>query len=297
MAASATLPSLLSAALGGLERACVDEGAGCDGIPSLDNWANLLRAVDDAGVDHRELPKMLRLSNRAVRSRVLSAVRNGWVEDLKSDLGKKTVRRTVLGSQVACRWKSLQGAAEERWRTQIGFNPTDKLRASLEEVVARMPLEHPHYPASYGVADARITGGNGQDWKAVPRQRGDTVSYLPLSALLSQALVAFAMKYEEKSPVALSLSTAVIRRVPPEGRPVYGIGYSVGISALDRHGFVQVSTVNGKEMVYLTSKGFAVSEAYEGWICEVETEWCKEFGTQVVTPLRRALEAIDNTRD
>ena len=48
----------------------------------------------------------------------------------------------------------------------------------------------------------------------MPREGGDTVSHLPLSALVSEALVAFAMDYEEESPVALSLSTtnASLRR-------------------------------------------------------------------------------------
>jgi len=59
----------------------------------------------------------------------------------------------------------------------------NSLRNSLEEVVAAIPLEHPHYPASYAAADASITGGNGLDWKAVSRGDGDTVSSLPRSAL------------------------------------------------------------------------------------------------------------------
>ncbi len=221
-----------------------------------------------------------------------SAARNGWVEELKFGPGQTIVRLTIRGAHVASRWKSHQGTAEERWQRKIGVSQTDKLRTALEEVVAKMPLEHPHYPASYGAADATITGGNGQDWKAVPRERGNTVSHLPLSALLSEALVAFAMKYEGKSPVALSLSAAVIKGIPPEGRPVYGLGYSAGMSALIRHGFARVGGFNDKEIVYLTRKGLAVSESYEAWIQEVETEWRSEFDNKPVTTLRRALEEV-----
>jgi hypothetical protein len=261
-------------------------------MPSLELWANLLRALDNAGTDRRELPVILRLSKRALRSRVATAARFGWVEELQSRRGQVQVRLTVRGSDVATRWKSLQGPAEERWRAEIGIHQTDRLRASLEQLVAAFPLEHPHYPASYGAADASITGGNGEDWQPVPRSNGDTVSDLPLSALVSQALVAFAMNYEEKSPVALSLSGRVIRLIPPEGRPLLGLGDSAGLSALVRHGFLRVSGNAGREIVHLTRKGLAVSRAYDGRLQAVETEWRTEFGDVSITLLRRALEKV-----
>jgi hypothetical protein len=292
MNAPASLPSLLWAVQGGLERAYIKEGAGDDGMPSLDLWANLLRALDNAGIDRRELPMILRLSKRALRSRVLTAARHRWVEELQSGRGQVKVRLTVRGSDVATRWKSLQGSAEERWRAETGVNRTDRLRTSLEQLVAALPLEHPHYPASYGAADASITGGKGQDWRPVLRGNGDTVSELPLSALVSQALVAFAMNYEEESPIALSLSGTVIRLIPPEGRTLRGLGHSAGISALVRHGFLRVSGNAGGEIVHMTPKGHAVSCAYDGRIRAVETEWCKAFGDVSITLLRQALEKV-----
>ena len=246
----AILPTLLWAVLGALERAYIDEGAGVGPMPSLDQWANLIRVIGSAGTNLRELPAMVRLSKRAVRSRLSSAARHGFVEQVKSGRGQTAVRLTVQGAEIAARWRLLQGAAEEKWRAQIGAGRTDSLRSCLERVVAIMQLEHPHYPASYGAADASIMGGNGKDWEGVLRKIGDSVSYLPLSALLSQTVVAFAMNYEERSPVPLSLATAGIKRIPPDGRPVHGLGHSVGISALRRHGFVRVTGVAGGEVNY-----------------------------------------------
>jgi hypothetical protein len=292
MNAPAILPSLLWAVQGGLERAYIKEGAGDDGMPSLDLWANLLRALDNAGTDRRELPAILRLSKRALRSRVSTAARHGWVEELQSGRGQMKVRLTARGWDVTTRWKSLQRSAEARWRAEIGVSRTDRLRASLEQLVAALPLEHPHYPASYGAADASITGGNGQDWQPVLRGNGDTVSDLPLSALISQALVAFAMNYEEESPVALSLSATVIRLIPPEGRSLQGLGHSAGISALVRHGFLRVGGNAGREIVHLTPKGLAVSRAYDGRIQAVEAQWRKAFGDVSITLLRGALEEV-----
>jgi len=58
----------------------------------------------------------------------------------------------------------------------------------------------------------------------VTRGDGDTVSDPPMSALVSQLLVAFAMEYEEQSPVALSLSTGVISQIADQGQPLREIG-------------------------------------------------------------------------
>ncbi|HKS72590.1 MAG TPA: hypothetical protein VJQ82_05290 [Terriglobales bacterium] len=206
------------------------------------------------------------------------------------------MRLTVHGFDVAARWESLQDAADERWRARAGFDKAVKLRAALENIVGKLPLEHPHYPAGYGAADARVTGGNGQDWKAVPRKSGDTVSSLPLSALLSQALIAFSISYEKVSPVALSISAAVIKRIPPGGRPLQGLGYSAGVAALARHGFVRIGRNSGSVVVNLTPKGFAVSEEYDERIKALETEWRNMFGEEPVTALRRALEGVANTQ-
>jgi hypothetical protein len=143
MAAPATLPSLLWTAQCGLERAYIAEGAGSGHMPSLDHWANLQRALDEAGIDRRELPAILRLSRRAVRSRVLSAARNGWVEEMRLGRGRATVRLTARGSDIAARWKPLQDAAEERWQAKVGADRTARLRQALEETVSALPWSIP----------------------------------------------------------------------------------------------------------------------------------------------------------
>jgi hypothetical protein len=174
--ASTTLPSLLRVALDWLEREYVTEGAGRDGIPSVDGWANLLRVLDLGGVDRRELPTLTRLSQRAVQGRVSAAARRGWVEELVSGRGQRFIRLTEKGAEVVARWEPIQRAAEDGWRGQVGSDRATALSTALATVVAAFPLEHPHYPASYGTVDASITGGPGRDWKPVPRKGGDTVA-------------------------------------------------------------------------------------------------------------------------
>lgn len=290
MSVSSPLPSALQAVLRVLECTYTEEVAGRPPVPSLDPWANLLRAVDPAGVDRRELPVILRLSKRAVRTRVSAAVRRGWVEELKTDRSGGIVRLTSRGSEIAARWKGLQQTVEDIWQTRAGLHWSNKLRTSLEDLVTAFPLEHPHYPTSYGLADASITGGNGVDWKPVHRTGADTVSHLPLSALVSQALVAFAMQYEELSPVALSLSASVIHQIPAEGRPLPELGRSPGVSALIRHGFVRASGSSGREIACLTTRGLEVHRAYEERIYTVEASWRRQFGEERVAALVCTLE-------
>lgn len=295
MERSASLPSLLWTVLDTLEHAYVRAGAGHYGMPPLDLWANLLRAIDESGIERSDLPAVLRLSKRAVRTRIATSVRRGWIEERKAGRGRAEVRLTAQGSTIAARWKSLERSAETAWCKHTGAARADRLRTALKATVAALPLEHPHYPARYGAADASVTGGNGADWKAISRESGDTISGRCLCALTSQTWVAFAMAYEERSPVALSVSASVIRRIPPEGRPLQGLGHSIDVSALLRHGFMRIRSDHGREIVYLTSKGIAVRAAHEERIRSVESEWSERFGAVCIGALRSALEDVVKT--
>lgn len=252
-------------------------------MPSLAQWSNLLRVLDTDGVEHRELPTLLRLSRRAVRSRLGAAGRLGWTGESRG-----MAYLTADGSRVATDWSLLRQSAEERWRNAVSAGRAGRLRDALTNLVAVLPLEHPHYPAGYGVADASITGGPGQDWKPVHRERGDTVSALATAALLSQAIVAFAMAYEEMAPVSLLVSDRVIDRVPTDGCPAQQFGLPDGVSALVRHGYLDQQ----RTVVRLTDRGRAVRDAYRERLHAVERQWRERFGDEVVTQLRDVLGEI-----
>lgn len=292
-----SLPWLLWNALGSVEVAYELLGAGKAGMPSLDIWANLLRAIDSDGTAVHELPFALRLSKRAVRTRAAAAARRGWIEQVKMGRGKDRILLTSSGAAVAGRWKTLESAAERHWHAEIGMKRAWRLRTALESVVAAFPLEHPHYPASYGAADARVTGGNGNDWKAVPRESCSMVSNLPWSALISQALVAFAMDYESMSPVALSLSATIIKQIPADGILLSKLGNSAGVSALVRHGFLSTSISSGGDIAFLTSRGESVGNLFETRIRKVEVQWCTSIGDERIAALREALESLPQQLD
>jgi hypothetical protein len=64
---------------------------------------------------------------------------------------------------------------------------------------------------------ALYVAATGQDWRPVLRDEGDTVTTLPLSALLSQALMAFTLDYEGSGGLSLAATANVIRHMHDEG--------------------------------------------------------------------------------
>lgn len=262
-------------------------------MPSLDLWANLIRGVGKTETPVRDLPRSLCISKRAVKTRIGTANRKGWIIEAKSAQARVTVCLTEVGSSVAASWTELQARVEEQTRARLGINAYDGLRGCLQTIIAMSPLEYPHYPAAYGPADASVTGGNGRDWSAVVREPGDTVSHLPLSALVSQAIVAFAMRYEDSSPVAFALAASIISRIAPEGRPVSEIRDPVGLSALTRHGFLNIVQNKRTKLAVLTSRGQAVRANHKARVDTVEREWEDSFGSQNITRLRAILEEVE----
>lgn len=265
---------LLSHALLDLTRAC--ERAGADEVVL---WSNMLRVVGGDGVEFTALPGRTRLSRRAVKTIVAGMVRSGWAS---VDAG------VVALADVACEtrgdWAAAIAAAESSWPG------TSSLRGPLEAVVCALELEHPHYPCGYGPADWRITGGHGVGWKAVPRDRdADTVSSLSVLALLSQALVEFAVSYEERVSSALLVGVHFETDFADGGMsladaPVALAITGTGKSSLERHGLV---TVDDSKRVRLTSIGQKVRAAYWPAVEAIESSWT------AAPVLRDALEALD----
>lgn len=265
---------LLSHALLDLTRACERAGAA-----EVVLWSNLLRVVGDDGADRRALPSLVRLSKRAVKTTVDGMVRHDWAL-----VNGGSVRLTGIGRSARDEWGAAIAQAEAAWPG------APSLRAPLEAFVSRLPLEHPHYPCGYGTADWRITGGPGTDWKPVSRDGDiDTVTSLPLLALLSQALVGFAVAYESRVPfamlVGLYLDAAFAAGSVPlaDAPPVLGIAGN-GRSSLERHGAVKVDE---SKHVVLTPLGRTLRDAYAPTVRAVESS------LDTAGELRLALEALN----
>jgi hypothetical protein len=302
-----SMNALFSQALVTLTYEYERRGAGSASLPTLAVWSNLLRPVGD-GIDIGELPAAARLSKRAVRAAVSAACRRGWLVR-----EGKTVRPSAAGENVGERWPSIDA--------DVDTSITSHLAQPLREVVRQLYLDWPHYPTGYGPADHSVTGGvyttgggrtdskvptHGQDWAPVLRHDvdGSSVAGLPLSALLSEAFVAFAAEFEELGIGALHLAATVLRLLPDDGVPVNEISMlsrlkGDGKSVLERHRYIEIVRDANNVKVRLavpTSRGRNTRDDYESAVAWVEDQWRSKYGSEVVTQLRSALETIDVDR-
>jgi hypothetical protein len=242
-------------------------------------WSNLLRVVGDDGVDLAALPPLVRLSRRAVKTTVDGMARRGWAA-----VDGGVVRLTDVAREARDDWARAIAGAESAWPA------ASLLRAPLQAVVSELPLEYSHYPCGYGAADRRITGARGADWKPVHRTSGrDGVTSLSLLALLSQALVGFAVEYESQAPFALLVgvhldSTFAEGAVPLADLPPALLLTGNGKSTLERHGAVRVDEA---KHVTLTALGRQVRDRYRPTVEAIEATW------SAAPALRAALEGVD----
>jgi DNA-binding HxlR family transcriptional regulator len=283
-------------------------------------WFGVLRVIDPGGVPKRDIPALARLSTRTVRQALETARRRGWVAVETVGDSSPRVRLTTSGDSAREVWESMVADVEIAWSARAGSDKVAKLRSRLAAVVDRLDLEFPHYPISYGPADRSVTGGSleegqdgppripshGADWRPVVRGDIVTVSRLPITALLSQALVAFTIDCDgagfgslavmEGIAAAFGKDVAVRLDDLPTSLGVAGSGRS----GLERHGFVVVQPDSAhprERVVMLTEKGQRARDARGVVVRGVESDWRVRYGRQRIAGLRAALADVDRDLD
>jgi hypothetical protein len=265
VAGETPLNELLSHALLSLTRAYerTDPAA-----PTLPFYANVLRVVEGPGADFRKVAVDARISKRVAKTLLTEA---SHLPDLD--------KARALGAQTLA-------------ATEAAWEPGAKLRKPLEALVAQFDLEHPHFWMQYGAADMSAIGGrwpsHGTDWKPVVRT--EPLGELPVSALLSAALMDFTIRYEGGMTFALAWTVFALNHFPDAGvayadAPPRAFLSGDGRSTLERHGQVKV----GDGVARLTDVGKFCRDAYAPNVARVEDEWRAAFGVKTVTNLRRAL--------
>lgn len=127
-----------------------------------------------------------------------------------------------------------------------------------------------------------------------------------MTALLSQALMAFAIDFEGFGGLPLAIAGNVLRTLPDEfeiairpsrGRRTLPIPQDPLLAGLERHEYARIEPLLGGKSVrfQLTDKGRAVQAAYGDNIAFVETRWRRRYGTDVVECLRSALSPLAPT--
>lgn len=235
--------------------------------PGLCTEAVLLRPLEGGPVAANQLWRHGRTSKRAMKTIVNAAANQGLV--------------AVDGAVV-------------RLVTPLPLSEP-ALCTALGALVSQLELEHPHFPVPYGTADPTFTGGPGVDWKPFPRASPSSVEGLPTTALLSQALVAFAIEYEKERHGPIQWAANILRGMG-DGRvelpPLQKRG-THSVRNLERLGVV---TVDPDEVVRLTPAGRAMRDAYEPLCAQIESQWRERLGSSLIDEVVGAVRVAGDWR-
>jgi DNA-binding MarR family transcriptional regulator len=117
-------------------------------------------------------------------------------------------------------------------------------------------------------------------------------------------LLAFAIEFEQESPVSLAISANVLRVLDQHGVRVRdlpglsgvskeGISMAMGILAKNGLAVSGPATDGGRgQVASLTPRGRSVQNKCRERLTEIEQRWQARFGRETVTALREALERL-----
>ena len=289
--------------------------AGAPWLTSLLMWANCLRHLPDEGITVAELRRRARTGTN------LDGMRRWRYVSYAPDPGRgkrpgpdAIVIPTAAGRRAREVWQAATEQTEARWRTRFGPPRSIGLRAALADVVARLDPALPdclpilgHALRSTFEPDRRRPAANsrpsttpGPQGTADPQDAAD----LPLWALLSRPLLAFALEYERAPGPSLAVSANVLRVLSPDGVRTRDIPALAGISkeavamAVGRLAESGLATEGpdpdgGRfKVTRLTAAGAAARDAYPTRAAAIEADWRARFGPGRVDALRAALEPL-----
>jgi hypothetical protein len=217
------------------------------------------------------------------------------------------VRATVKGRMIQKMMRALLPEIEQRWRDRFGESAIGDLRRALIAMLRASPAGLPDCMpiVHYGLA---CEGPNPKERGNSPRE-GDVAS-LPLPTLLARVLLAFALEFEQESPISLAICANILRVVEAEGTLVFKVPAASGVSResiamglgfLVKRGFVQVLSqehARRGRIVLLTVPGTQVQAEYPQRLRMLEERWKARTGAEATSALRTALEVLagDGTR-
>jgi hypothetical protein len=281
---------------------------------SLSVWLNLLRFVGDLPTSVAYLVKQSHFEQTEIKSLLgcLERWRFVWIDpprashdtpsiaQMQKRLGLRegwgsgrgihaqtTVQLTPMGVKACAVWEPLPKAIEDRWRKRFGDEAASDLRQALETIHNLLDIELPQ-----GFIDMR--------WRRrpFPPRTAGSAADLPLAAVLSQLLLAFAIEFEPKSEAPLAQCANTIRVLSEQPTPEAALPRLTGCSpetcgfGWQLKPFVTVgpdSAAKRGKALRLTARGLLAQQRYHRLTAEIEDGWEKRFGQKRVIMLRNAL--------
>ena len=237
-------------------------------LTSMVMWSNFMRLIPANGVPLSAVEANGRITNFG------GLQRWGYIRVEPAD---QTVHPEPGGRRAQEVWRPLADEIEERWRERLGDAAVNELRQALSSVA---DPELPLYLPVLGYADGMRAG----HVRAAPGAVAED-----LAALLSQALLAFTLEYEDESDLSLALCANVVRVLSVDGVPVRDLPGRSGVSKeaitaavgfLQRSGYVAVEPdpAGGAKLVRLTEQGLSTQAKHARLAKAVEQRWRKRLG-------------------
>jgi hypothetical protein len=277
-------------------------------LVSLVMWENCMRFVTDEPITVGELETLARTGTNLDGMRRWGYVTiDGTSKKVhKSRPGPDAVlRATAKGLRARQVWLPLPGLIEERWRERFGAAQVGLLRDALIQLVNQFD---PGLPDCLPILGPGLLS-RGPDPALPPRPGRVEVAGLPLSALLSRALLSFALEYERESELSLAVGANVLRVLDGEGirlcdlPPLAGISkeavsWAMGVLVRSRLAVEAPDPAASRgQVARLTSAGIAAQSVYRELVGTVEQRLRERYTGGTVSALRQALEALATAPD
>lgn len=275
-------------------------------LVSLAMWSNCMQFIGEEGVRVGELENLARTATN-----LNGMERWGYVlvqpdpadSRLKPPRSDWVVRATAKGREAQKVWRPLFDAIEKRWQARFGKNEIARLRESLWALVSQIDANLPDCLPILGfglfsrVRDHIVrTPSRGKD-----QNKNRAGSSLPLSALLSRALLAFALDFEHDSDLSLAISANLMRVLGEDQVSVRELALLAGVSKeaintamgiLQKKRLAVVGPDPGgsrAKVARLTAKGLEARQSCIELLAAIEERWRKQFGRETVRNLRESL--------
>ena len=277
---------------------------GAPWLVSLAMWENCMRFVGEKGVTVSELQRLARTTtnlNGMERWGYIVVEPGPADRRSKPPRGDWLIRATPAGRKAQEIWRALFGVIEQRWQVRFGKEEIAQLREALHALLRRIDLDLPDCPPMLGYGLLRK---DPEYVRKAPGVNEEDFSSLPLSALLSPVLLAFAIEFERESNLSLALSANAVRVLDETGVAIRDLPHRSGVSKelikvslgfLQKRGCIAIvsdSATRGKKSVRLTPKGMRAQHSYHQLSGVIEERWQARFGENSVRDLRRSLERL-----
>jgi DNA-binding MarR family transcriptional regulator len=274
-------------------------------LASMVMFSNCMQFIGEAGVRVSELEKLARTPtnlNGMQRWGYITIEPDPADSRPKPPLKDWVIRATSKGRKAQEVWRPLFGVIEERWQARFGKDEIHQLRESLWALIRQIGVELPDCLPILGYG--LFSRGPDPERRAPAAGEDNVGASLPLSALLSRALLAFALEFEHESDLSLAICANVLRILDAKGVRIRdlpllsgvskeSISMAMGVLQKKRIALVEPELPDSRvKVARLTPTGKQAQTAYRQLVKAIEERWHKRYGKHTTRNLRESLEQL-----